>query len=114
MVDAESDIQAALDKTAELMKRGPIQPIFEATFQHEDVLVRVDILEPDQHGGWQAIEVKASTRVKAYQLADLATQIWVMQGCGVTVSQKLRPFEAAIQCGTRLSWWKPWGSISGW
>lgn len=89
MVDAEPDIQAALDKTAELMKRGPIQPIFEATFQHEDVLVRVDILEPDQHGGWQAIEVKASTRVKAYQLADLATQIWVMQGCGVAVSQAI-------------------------
>jgi hypothetical protein len=86
MIEAEPDIQAALDRTAELMALGPVSPIFEATFQRDDVLVRVDILEPDGHGGWRAIEVKASSRVKAYQLADLATQIWVMRGCDVDVS----------------------------
>ncbi len=86
MVAAEPDIQAALDRTAELIAAGPERPIFEATFQYEDVLVRVDILEPDGLGGWRAIEVKASTRVKSYQLADLATQVWVMRGCGVPLS----------------------------
>ena len=87
MVEAEPDMQAALNRTAELIERGPVQPIFEATFHYQDVLVRVDILEPDGSGGWRAIEVKASSRVKAYQLADLATQIWVMRGCGVDVTQ---------------------------
>ena len=87
MVDAKPDIQAALDRTAALIARGPTQPIFEATFQHEDVLVRVDILDPDDQGGWRAIEVKASARVKAYQLADIATQVWVMRSCGVPVSR---------------------------
>lgn len=97
IVAAEPDMQAALDRTAALIAAGPQQPIFEATFQFEDVLVRVDILQPDGLGGWQAIEVKASTRVKSYQLADLATQVWVMRGCGVDVSTSIirhiaRPF----------------------
>lgn len=97
MVEAVPDIQAALDDTAALIAKGPRQPIFEATFQLEDVLVRVDILQPDANGGWQAIEVKASTRVKPYQLADLATQVWVMNGCGIKVSAAIirhiaRPF----------------------
>jgi len=87
LVHAKPDIQAALDHTAELMACGPRQPIFEATFQHDGVLVRVDILEPDSFGAWRAIEVKASSRVRTYQLADIATQIWVMQGCGVTITQ---------------------------
>ncbi|WP_164155286.1 hypothetical protein [Sandarakinorhabdus rubra] len=86
MVEAVPDIQAALERTASLLANEPSRPIFEATFQREDVLVRADILEPDGQGGWRAIEVKASTRVKPYQLADLATQVWVMQGCGVSVT----------------------------
>lgn len=86
LVEAIPDIQAALDRTASLLATDPSRPIFEATFQREDVLVRADILEPDGQGGWRAVEVKASTRVKPYQLADLATQVWVMQGCGVSVS----------------------------
>jgi CRISPR/Cas system-associated exonuclease Cas4 (RecB family) len=87
MVDTGLDMQAALARTAELLHKQPARPIFEATFQHQDVLVRVDILEPDGRDGWRAIEVKASTRVKAYQLADIATQVWVMRGCGLVVRE---------------------------
>ena len=89
MVEAEPDMQAALDHTRALIHQEVRQPIFEATFQHKDVLVRVDILEPHPGGGWRAIEVKAASRVKAYQLADIATQIWVMQGCGLQISQAI-------------------------
>ena len=89
MIEATPDMQAALDRTEALIRSGPKQPIFEATFLHENVLVRVDILDPDGAGGWRAIEVKASTRVKAGQLADIATQVWVMRGCGVRISQAI-------------------------
>ncbi|EQA98615.1 hypothetical protein L288_20400 [Sphingobium quisquiliarum P25] len=89
MVHAEPDIQAALDRTIALVRQPTPQPIFEATFQRDDVLVRVDILEPDRCGGWRAIEVKATARVKAYQLADIATQVWVMQGCGLEISEAI-------------------------
>jgi hypothetical protein len=87
MVEARPDIAAAVDRTAELLHQQPARPIFEATFVHENVLVRVDILEPHPAGRWRAIEVKASVRVKPYQLADIATQVWVMRGCGVQVSE---------------------------
>ncbi len=102
MVHAEPGIQAALDRTAELIAGGLGQPIFEATFQHEDVLVRVDILEPDSGGAWRAIEVKASSRVKAYQLTDIATQVWVMRNCGLEVSRAVIRHLAAP-----LTWPRP-------
>ena len=85
---APDDMATALARTAELLRAKPARPIFEATFQHQNVLCRVDILEPFA-GGWRAIEVKASTRVKAYQLADLATQVWVMRGTGPYVRQAI-------------------------
>lgn len=87
LVDTGLDMQAALDQTASLVTRAPHKPIFEATFQREDVLVRVDVLEPDGQGGWRAVEVKATTRVKPYQLADLSTQVWVMLGSSISLSQ---------------------------
>lgn len=89
LVEAVPDIQAAIDRTRELLSAQPPAPIFEATFQHEDVLVRVDILQPDGQGGWIAIEVKATSRVRDYHLSDLATQIWVMRGCGVRISSAI-------------------------
>ncbi len=86
LVEAEPNIQAALDHTAQLIAAGPTHRIFEATFQYRDVLIRGDILEPDGTGRWRAIEVKASSRVSSYQLADLSTQLWVMRNAGVSIS----------------------------
>ncbi len=88
MVDAgPEEMEAALVRTAELIQQHPYRPIFEATFQHQSVLCRVDILEPHSDGGWRAVEVKASSRVKAYQLADVATQVWIMRGNGLHIRQ---------------------------
>lgn len=87
MIDAKPDIAAALSRTAELVTRPDPRPLFEATFLYRNVLIRADILEPDGEGGWCAIEVKASTKVKRYQVADLATQVWVMRGCGLSISR---------------------------
>jgi hypothetical protein len=47
MVHATPDIGAALAQTRQLIDAACAQPMFEATFQHQDVLVRADILEPD-------------------------------------------------------------------
>ncbi len=102
LVEAEPNIQAALDHTAQLIAIGPTQRIFEATFQYQDVLIRGDILEPDGTGSWRAIEVKASSRVSSYQLADLSTQVWVMRNAGVSISS------AVIRHLSRPpQWWRP-------
>ena len=47
MVEAEPDLSAAIASTQALLDGGHDQPIFEATLQHDGVLVRIDVLEPD-------------------------------------------------------------------
>jgi hypothetical protein len=86
MVDADPDIAAALARTRELIDGGWNQPIFEATFQHQDVLIRADILEPDGRRGWRLVEVKNSERVQSYQFGDVTTQAWTAIGQGVRLS----------------------------
>jgi len=88
MVEAEPDLQAALARTAELVAMAD-RPIFEATFEHEGVLVRVDILAPEHSAAglaWHIYEVKSSGSAKSYHSGDLATQYWVIANCGVTIA----------------------------
>ncbi|MFQ5982337.1 MAG: DUF2779 domain-containing protein [Woeseiaceae bacterium] len=77
----EGGLNHALKKTARLVRAGPRHPIFEATFQYDGVLVRVDALLPDGDG-WRIVEVKASTSVKEEHAFDCAVQRWVFQGSG--------------------------------
>ena len=85
MVEAEPDLTAALATTARLLAEGHPGPIFEATFAHDDVLVRGDVLERAGEGSWHAAEVKSSTNVKDYHRGDLATQVWVMREVGLNL-----------------------------
>ena len=86
MIEADPDLAAALESTRTLLASGNADVVFEATFAHDGILVRVDIIEKDGAGGWRVAEVKSSTSVKDYHVGDLATQLWVMSRCGVTVS----------------------------
>ena len=73
----------ALAETAEALQRnGKRQTLFEAAFQHKDVLVRADVLKPVP-GGYDLVEVKSSTSVKDYHLIDCAIQAWVIQNAGI-------------------------------
>jgi hypothetical protein len=86
MVEAEPDLQAALATTRALLDGGHDRPIFEATLEHDGVLVRVDVLEPDGAGAWHMAEVKSSTKAKDYHAGDLATQLWVARNAGVSIT----------------------------
>ena len=71
---------AALAQTEQLMTSLLPAPIFEATLQHDGVLVREDILLPhveNGKSGWRIVEVKASTKVKPEYVHDCAVQAWV-------------------------------------
>ena len=72
-------------ETKVLLDGGARFPIFEATFRHENVLVRADVLIPDGNG-WRVIEVKASTSVKDYHVLDCAIQDWVLRNAGIEVT----------------------------
>lgn len=86
MVEAEPDLRAALETTRALMVAGHDAPLFEATFEHDGVLVRIDLLEPTGDGRWQMAEVKSAGSAKAYHHGDLATQIWVAANAGVEIA----------------------------
>lgn len=71
-----------LAQTAELMSSMFRTPIFEATLEHDGVLVREDVLLPMDGNDWRVVEVKSSTSVKDYYVHDCAVQYWVHRGAG--------------------------------
>jgi len=84
-IEFDRRIGLMLAKTRDLIGGGADFPIFEATFRHEGVLVRVDVLMPEA-AGWRMIEVKASTSVKDYHVLDCAIQDWVLRSSGIAVT----------------------------
>lgn len=76
----------ALAQTEQLMTSMFRAPIFEATLQHGGVLVRQDVLLPDDNN-WRIVEVKAATRVKPEHVHDCAVQAWVHLGSGYPLSR---------------------------
>jgi len=83
-VEIAFDFKTMLAQTKRLIDGGADFPIFEATFRHEGVLIRADVLIPDSDG-WHVIEVKASTSVKDYHELDCAIQDWVLRNSGINV-----------------------------
>ncbi len=78
------NLAQALRETADIRATAPTLPIFEATFEHDGVLIRADVLLPTA-AGYRLIEVKSSAKVKPYHLIDAAIQLWVLQQNGLTV-----------------------------
>ena len=71
--------------THDLLASGARFPIFEATFEYDDILVRADVLIPDGDR-WRLVEVKASTSVKDYHILDCAIQEWVLRNAGISLT----------------------------
>jgi predicted RecB family nuclease len=83
--------EAAVALTAKLLQDPDVPAIFEGAFEHEGVIVRVDILErvlgtEEHRSAWRLIEVKSSTRVKEVHLNDLAIQRHVLIGAGLDLA----------------------------
>jgi hypothetical protein len=78
--------QDAIAQTRALLADDSVPAIFEAAFEHRNVLVRVDVLERSPRGGFNLIEVKSGTSVKDVHERDVAVQRWVLRGAGVDVA----------------------------
>lgn len=75
--------QAVTDTQAVLA--GEKRPVFEATLQAGGLLIRADLMLPDE-SGYRMVEVKSSTSVKDYHLTDAAIQAWVVQQAGIPLT----------------------------
>jgi hypothetical protein len=79
-----STFEEKLKMTRDLIESG-VDTVYEATFEHDNVLVMVDILHRGLDG-WEIYEVKSSTEIKDVHLNDLALQFHVLNGAGLNVS----------------------------
>lgn len=80
-----SDLREALRQTAKALADKTRRPLFEATVQHNGVLVQADLLIPHARG-WRMVEVKSSSQVKPYYREDAAIQSWVLRSAGVPLT----------------------------
>ncbi len=84
LISHDDNLSMAIEDTKQVLLRNPSSPIFEATFQHDGVLVRSDVFFRGT-SGFRLIEVKSSTTLKPYQVEDCAVQAWVIQGQGLAL-----------------------------
>ena len=82
----QQNLSDALRATETLIAGKPRRPLFEATFQHNGLLVRADLLLPAKRG-WHLVEVKSSGEVKPYHLEDAAIQTHVLRSSGINVAR---------------------------
>ncbi|MSQ59489.1 MAG: DUF2779 domain-containing protein [Betaproteobacteria bacterium] len=85
LIGHDQDFAEALSQTQMQLSAGS-RVLFEAAFQHEDLLIRADILMRDSRGEISVTEVKAPTSVKDYHLSDAAIQAWVIRNAGLDVN----------------------------
>ncbi len=80
------DPAEAIRITRELVDNPEVGAIFEAAFQHENLLARVDVLQRRRDGRWRLIEVKSSASLKEEHLDDVAVQYRVVSRSGLDVA----------------------------
>jgi Domain of unknown function(DUF2779) len=86
-VEVRSDrgLEDAIRATRELVANREVPAIFEGVFEHDGVLVRVDVLHRCGDGRWRLIEVKSTTDVKDHHLDDLGIQYRVVSRYGLDI-----------------------------
>jgi hypothetical protein len=85
-VRSEGSLDQAIRATRELVGNRDVPAIFEGTFEHNGVLVRVDVLHRRRDERWRLIEVKSTTDVKDHHLEDVAIQHRVVSRSGVDLA----------------------------
>jgi predicted RecB family nuclease len=85
-VSGEGGLVDAIRRTQELIKNPDVPAIFEAAFEHDNVVVRIDILQRRRDGRWRLIEVKSTADLKDHHLEDIAIQYRVLSRCGLDVA----------------------------
>lgn len=83
LVGRERGMNGALADTRRALANPTVTPLFEATFERDRLLVRVDVLEWPAGGPARLVEIKASTSVKDEHLTDCAIQAWVLEASPV-------------------------------
>lgn len=79
-------LERAIRTTRELIANPEVPAIFEGVFEHDGLLVRVDVLQRRRDGRWRLIEVKSTTDLRDHHLEDVAIQHRVVSRSGVDLA----------------------------
>ena len=85
-VDGSHGLGQAIRTTRELVANREVPAIFEGTFEHGNVLVRVDILQRRRDGRWRLLEVKSTTDLKGHHLEDVGIQSRIVSRSGLDLA----------------------------
>ena len=85
-VRSDGGLDQTIRATRELIANPSVPAIFEGTFEHNGILVRVDVLHRRKDGRWRLIEVKSTTEVKDHHLEDVAIQHRVVNRSGADLA----------------------------
>ena len=86
LIKHDFELSKAIDDTKEFLSNSDIPTLFEATFNHNHVLIRADLLHKSDNG-FHLQEVKSSTSVKDVNIEDCAIQTWVIEGAGYKIDE---------------------------
>ena len=89
MTESPFHHEAAVAATRAALANRDVPAVYEAAFLHDDIRVRVDVLARNGNGDgtWDLIEVKSSGAVKDEHLPDLAVQLMVAEGAGMSIGR---------------------------
>jgi hypothetical protein len=82
----ERSLDQAIRATRELVANPEIPAIFEAVFEHQNVLVKVDILHRRRDGRWRFDRGQIDRRRERRALNDVGIQYCVVSRCGIYVA----------------------------
>jgi predicted RecB family nuclease len=85
-VDGSGGLEGAIRSTRELVANPNIPAIFEATFEHNNVVVKTDILQRRKENRWRLVEVKSTAELKEHHSEDVAIQSYVLSHSGLNLA----------------------------
>src|ERR1039458_9270553 len=85
-VGSDGGLDQAIRTTRELVANPEVPAVFEGTFEHGSVLMRVDILHRRRDNRWRLIEVKSATSLKEENLDDVGIQKHVVSRSGLDLA----------------------------
>lgn len=92
VTEDHTKIDEAIETTKKYVLEGK-KYIFEGTASNEEgFFSRIDVLERNDDGTFNLIEVKSTESIKDYYLDDLALQAWAFKGDGYTIKKTILMF----------------------
>jgi Domain of unknown function(DUF2779) len=82
----EGGLDQAIRATRELVANREVPAVYEGVWEHDGVLVRVDVLQRRKNARWRLIEVKSTVDLKDHHLEDVAIQARVVSRSGVDLA----------------------------